>query len=373
MKQDNLGNLLIELRKTHGYTQDDISDMMHVTRQAVSKWENGIALPDVFTIIKLGKLYKKPLLASFYGEEFASEFNQLLKLRLFRRILSIWLIISFVLLLTFGTFFIYSNNSTYRFLLDYEDDVLTIKDSYIIASNNEAIIQIGDITLNGESIYNMNDYSITMYYTKNNQEKIIAEFSKSREIRLSNSENYKKIMTEVLNKKINLYLKITYLEQQRYNHYIIVLTPTIQNNYNFLVKDNIAEDENSGLTLAYINGYNKFQYRDYLTDSGFNAYDEMTLYRDEPIIYGLITRLFVSNHQCILRYSYNNYDIIYSNDNFYVFDTNQGINRVGRVRYHSNEYQCVDNCRYLSDTIETLNKLRDYYLENKDSLGSCNY
>ena len=368
MKQDNLGNLLIELRKTHGYTQDDISDMMHVTRQAVSKWENGIALPDVFTIIKLGKLYKKPLLASFYGEEFASEFNQLLKLRLFRRILSIWLIISFVLLLTFGTFFIYSNNSTYRFLLDYEDDVLTIKDSYIIASNNEAIIQIGDITLNGESIYNMNDYSITMYYTKNNQEKIIAEFSKSREIRLSNSENYKEIMKEVLNKKINLYLKIKYLVNKEY---IIGLYPTIfDKNDNTLAYNYDFEKTNA---TVYIHGYNEFINREGLISQGFKIYDEMDLYKDIRINSQYLTKIFISNHGCFLYYSNDIYDILLSDKSAYMVSKYNNINDFILFKYNDNEYKCLMNCNSLGDAKAILKLIRASYINQTANIMACNY
>ena len=45
------------LRKSHGYTQDDLSQKLNITRQAVSKWETGTTIPDLETLLKLSKLY----------------------------------------------------------------------------------------------------------------------------------------------------------------------------------------------------------------------------------------------------------------------------------------------------------------------------
>ena len=40
---------LPEIRKERNVTQQDIADYVNVTRQAVSAWENGKALPDILT------------------------------------------------------------------------------------------------------------------------------------------------------------------------------------------------------------------------------------------------------------------------------------------------------------------------------------
>ena len=45
------------LRKSHGYTQDDLSQKLNISRQAVSKWETGTTIPDLETLLKLSKLY----------------------------------------------------------------------------------------------------------------------------------------------------------------------------------------------------------------------------------------------------------------------------------------------------------------------------
>ena len=54
----NIGNKIRELRKQRGITQEQLAESIGISFQAVSKWENNIALPD----ITLG-----PVLASYFG------------------------------------------------------------------------------------------------------------------------------------------------------------------------------------------------------------------------------------------------------------------------------------------------------------------
>lgn len=50
-------NRLYELRKAKGYSQDELADLIGVSRQAVSKWERGESSPDTDNLITLAKLY----------------------------------------------------------------------------------------------------------------------------------------------------------------------------------------------------------------------------------------------------------------------------------------------------------------------------
>lgn len=45
------------LRKGHNYTQDDLAQKLNISRQAVSKWETGAAIPDLEVLLKISKLY----------------------------------------------------------------------------------------------------------------------------------------------------------------------------------------------------------------------------------------------------------------------------------------------------------------------------
>lgn len=57
MDSIKIGRYLCELRKYYNLTQDDLAQRLLVTRQAVSKWETGVSLPDIEFLVGLSELY----------------------------------------------------------------------------------------------------------------------------------------------------------------------------------------------------------------------------------------------------------------------------------------------------------------------------
>lgn len=57
----NIAEKLKNLRIEHGLSQEKLAEQLMVSRQAVSKWENGEALPDMENMIALAKLYNTSL------------------------------------------------------------------------------------------------------------------------------------------------------------------------------------------------------------------------------------------------------------------------------------------------------------------------
>ena len=53
----NTKNILFELRMKKGLSQDELAEKVYVTRQAVSRWENGETTPNTETLKLLSKLY----------------------------------------------------------------------------------------------------------------------------------------------------------------------------------------------------------------------------------------------------------------------------------------------------------------------------
>jgi transcriptional regulator with XRE-family HTH domain len=53
-----LGKKLSKLRKEYNYTQEQLADILGVTRQSISKWESDIAYPETDKLIKMGKLFE---------------------------------------------------------------------------------------------------------------------------------------------------------------------------------------------------------------------------------------------------------------------------------------------------------------------------
>lgn len=50
-------DILLELRKQNGLSQEELAEKVYVTRQAVSRWENGETTPNIDTLKLLSKLY----------------------------------------------------------------------------------------------------------------------------------------------------------------------------------------------------------------------------------------------------------------------------------------------------------------------------
>lgn len=53
-----LGEKLSKLRKEYNYTQEQLADILGVSRQSISKWESDISYPETDKLIELGKLFE---------------------------------------------------------------------------------------------------------------------------------------------------------------------------------------------------------------------------------------------------------------------------------------------------------------------------
>lgn len=48
---------LKELRKQYSYSQEELASMLHVTRQNISKWEQGRSVPDADLLIRISEVF----------------------------------------------------------------------------------------------------------------------------------------------------------------------------------------------------------------------------------------------------------------------------------------------------------------------------
>ena len=53
-----LGEKIAKQRKELNYTQEQLADILGVSRQSISKWESDIAYPETDKLIKMGKLFE---------------------------------------------------------------------------------------------------------------------------------------------------------------------------------------------------------------------------------------------------------------------------------------------------------------------------
>lgn len=52
-----LGDKLSKLRRENNYTQEQLAELLNVSRQAISKWESNISYPETDKLIRIGTLF----------------------------------------------------------------------------------------------------------------------------------------------------------------------------------------------------------------------------------------------------------------------------------------------------------------------------
>ena len=52
-----LADKIISLRKKNGWSQEQLAEQLHISRQSVSKWESGASIPDLDKILKMSAIF----------------------------------------------------------------------------------------------------------------------------------------------------------------------------------------------------------------------------------------------------------------------------------------------------------------------------
>ena len=76
MNSNKVGNFIKKIRKDNNLTQSEFGKKYGVTYQAVSKWENGINLPDIVLLKKISKDYNVSLDDILDGESLSNQNNK---------------------------------------------------------------------------------------------------------------------------------------------------------------------------------------------------------------------------------------------------------------------------------------------------------
>lgn len=87
-----LSEKILMLRKQKGMSQEELAEKLNVSRQAVSRWEGGSALPDATNVLQLSKLFEVSadyLLNDDYEEHLTKEKAQ--PKRNMKKVVACWL------------------------------------------------------------------------------------------------------------------------------------------------------------------------------------------------------------------------------------------------------------------------------------------
>ena len=101
-----IGTRIQELRKKKNISQEELANVMNVSRQAVSKWESNLSAPDIEKIIDLCEYFQVSSDYLLMGKE-TKKMNDTWKK--FYPLLSLWVkVLALIAMITFSGFFMLS-------------------------------------------------------------------------------------------------------------------------------------------------------------------------------------------------------------------------------------------------------------------------
>ena len=185
MNQEKIGKFIRGLRESKDMTQDDLADVVGVTRQAVSNWELGKSVPDSGILLALSELFQVTINELLKGEKDYKDTKQneelenialnlvdqynIKSLRINKIIKISGVIITTILLTFFLYYFITSYNTISVYKLDGEGNNFFTYNGIMINTKQKSYIRLGELQSdNEETIEQVTLY----YYDKNHQKKL---------------------------------------------------------------------------------------------------------------------------------------------------------------------------------------------------------
>lgn len=216
IKKDSFANYIINLREKRHLTQKALAEKIKVSDRTISKWENGLTVPDLINIRnickELGVSANSVVLEKKTLYDYFKDFLHLLSIlwkHIYNNIFKVIFAIIFILLLIY---FINNYNSISMYILNSDNDDITFSNGYYIRSKVDTILVIDNIKLKNVD-YNEETDSLKMelYLLVNGDKVIIYEDDQLEDIFMNELTGYKNTFTKDVNREITkgIYLNIT--------------------------------------------------------------------------------------------------------------------------------------------------------------------
>lgn len=225
MDVDKIGRYIYKLREQSHLSQKQLAEMIPISRQAVSNWENGKTIPNSDTLVILSKIFKVSVDELLAGgptekennlEEIAlnlvDEYNDKRK-KLKRHFIIFIITIAILLILFLGYYFVTSYNSIKVYKVDGEGKNFQFHNGILLTTKQKAYFRLGKIKNENEKDIK----KIGLYYLgKNHKQKLIQE-SDDTNIIITTRFGYDEFVEyKDLTKKLNtMYIVVTYNDNKK--------------------------------------------------------------------------------------------------------------------------------------------------------------
>ena len=177
MDIDKIGKYIKEQREKLNLTQSDLGDKVHVTRQAVSSWENGKTIPDSEMLLKLSEIFSVTINEILGAEtiekatlELVNENNKK-SLKIKKLMISFLFIIILLVLSILSIYFINNYNSIQVYKISGRSNNFKIRDGIVMSTSEYSYFKLGDILVKEDKEREIK--KIELYYVYNNKKIVV--------------------------------------------------------------------------------------------------------------------------------------------------------------------------------------------------------
>lgn len=211
---EKTGKFIAELRKAHNLTQDELGDMLFISRKSISKWETGRACPSIDMLKKLSDNFGVSLNDLIYGSFDESTFvkrkvslEKILRLRQYKTSIMVLFTMFFSM---FFILFQYEDNKTKVYYINYKDNNFIFQNGVLVLSkDNSSNINLGDIKINVSELLNK-DFTYSLNYKLNDDVEELFKISIKSTIQID-KDTSKRLRNILSSKTGQLFLKVTYI------------------------------------------------------------------------------------------------------------------------------------------------------------------
>ena len=184
MNQDNIGKFILELRNEKGWTQEELANRIPITRQAVSRWEQGKSIPDSSTLVILSEIFdvsinellsgrripKKEIIKE--SEKIALEIidkNISMKKKI-KRILISFISLFFIGIIGFLCYYFFATyNSVKVYSIGGKSKNFYLQEGVMIVTKQKLFFKLGNLIHSDD----INIDKVTLSFKKNGKDKLI--------------------------------------------------------------------------------------------------------------------------------------------------------------------------------------------------------
>ena len=290
MNQEIIGKFIADRRKKKNLTQEQLAEKLSISKNAVSKWERGLNMPDISIMQELCSVLNISLNELFNGEKKSSdaglinylkEEKRKRKKRLIISIISIILILIISLLLLF---FVNNYNKVNGYILSGESENFVYHDDLLILSNIKNINAFGELSIKNSNIKESDIIYISLMY---NGKRMLGG-TKLSGIAYENN-GYDDCFPEEARKHIDKwYIEVTYNQNNEEKKEIIKLIPNkiLKNDNLFYKKEQnvstgevASKDSNREKREKYL----KELTEELINNHGFKSYSAVKLSSGEKV------------------------------------------------------------------------------------------